>query len=87
MPSLSSKAQAVSDPDSKAKFKMMKIIAESEKSVDFKCADFGKSHQWFYKSELFRLNSVSPKYKMSSFRFLRYKHFYPALIGSAFKFR
>ena len=49
LPSLSSKAQAVSDPDCKAKFKIMKIIAESEKSVEFKCAEFGKSHQWFYK--------------------------------------
>ena len=49
LPSLSSKAQAISDPDAKSKFKILKKIAESEKSVEFKCAEFGKSHQWFYK--------------------------------------
>ncbi len=49
LPSLSSKAQAITDRDAKSKFKILKIIVRSEKSIEFKCAEFGKSHQWFYK--------------------------------------
>lgn len=49
LPSLSSKAKAISDPDCKSKFKILKIIAESNKSIELLCAEIGKSHQWFYK--------------------------------------
>ncbi len=49
LPSLSPQAKAISDPDCKSKFKILKMIAESRKSVEMMCAEMGKSHQWFFK--------------------------------------
>ena len=49
LPSLSSKAKGISEAETKARFKFLKIVAESGKPVRHKCAELGKSHQAFYK--------------------------------------
>lgn len=49
LPSLSAQARAISDSEVKSRFLVLKRIAESEKSVEAKCALEGKSTQWFYK--------------------------------------
>jgi hypothetical protein len=49
LPSLVSQAQGISDPEVKKRFKFLKVVGESKKSVRKKCREEGKSHQQFYK--------------------------------------
>ena len=49
LPSLRSQAQGISDPEIKSRFKFLKVVAESPKSVRKKCREEGRSHQTFYK--------------------------------------
>ena len=49
LPSLSSQAKSISEAEIKARFKFLKVVAESPKSVQQKCRELGKSQQFFYK--------------------------------------
>ncbi len=49
LPSLVLQARSISDVEVKARFKFLKAVAESPKSVRNKCREEGKSHQFFYK--------------------------------------
>ena len=49
LPSLSSQAKSNSDVEIKTRFKLLKTVAESPKSVQRKCREEGKSQQLFYK--------------------------------------
>lgn len=49
LPSLRSQAQGISDREIKQRFKFLKAIVESPKSVRKKCREEGRSHQMFYK--------------------------------------
>lgn len=49
LPSLVLQARSITDSEVKARFKFLKVVAESSKSVRNKCREQGKSHQLFYK--------------------------------------
>lgn len=49
LPSLSAQAKSISEIEVKKRFKFLKVVAESPKSVEHKCRDEGQSPQAFYK--------------------------------------
>jgi hypothetical protein len=49
LPSLASKAQGISDAEAKSRFKFLKLVTESKKSVERVCRAEGRSTQYFYK--------------------------------------
>ncbi|NDF13455.1 MAG: transposase [Proteobacteria bacterium] len=49
LPSLSAQAKSISDAEIKARFKLLKAVAESPQTVERKCRQEGKSKQYFHK--------------------------------------